>query len=129
MWRPVARRLRRFVTPPSAVLRSPRAISRCRRGCSAPIDVRSYLDGLVARGATPGLQYVLVDAARTRVAYAGGLADIRGHVPMAHDTTMMAYSMTKTITAVAVLRLIDGATSGWMTPSTATFQRSRTAPR
>jgi D-alanyl-D-alanine carboxypeptidase len=71
------------------------------------MDVRSYLDGLIARGVTPGLQYVLVDAEGTRASYAGGLADIRSGRPMTPATTMMAYSMTKTVTALAVLRLVD----------------------
>lgn len=76
------------------------------------MDVRSYLDGLIGRGKTPGLQYVLVDAERTRVSYAVGLADIRAGAAMTPATTMMAYSMTKTITAVAVLRLVEAGRVG-----------------
>jgi len=71
------------------------------------MDAHSYLDGLVRRGETPGLQYTLVEADRPLVTWAGGLADLRSRTPMTPATTMMAYSMTKTITAVAVLRLVD----------------------
>ena len=39
--------------------------------------------------------------------YAGGWADIKNKQPMTLDTTMMAYSMTKTFTAVAVLQLVE----------------------
>jgi D-alanyl-D-alanine carboxypeptidase len=56
---------------------------------------------------TPGLQYVVVDAEETRFAYAGGWADIANKIPMTLGTTMMAYSMTKTLTAVAVLQLVE----------------------
>jgi CubicO group peptidase (beta-lactamase class C family) len=73
-----------------------------RRGA----DVRGQLDALVARARTPGLQYLVVDADRTRLAYEGGWADIRGRVAMTPATTMMAYSMSKTITAVAVHQLV-----------------------
>jgi D-alanyl-D-alanine carboxypeptidase len=68
--------------------------------------VRCELDRLVARSRTPGIQYMVVDAASTRFAYYGGSADLRGSEPMRPATTMMAYSMSKTITAAAVLRLV-----------------------
>jgi D-alanyl-D-alanine carboxypeptidase len=55
----------------------------------------------------PGLQYVVVSAGKALFEYAGGWADIRNERPMTLDTTMMAYSMTKTFTAVAVLQLVE----------------------
>jgi D-alanyl-D-alanine carboxypeptidase len=55
----------------------------------------------------PGLQYIVVDAASTRFEYAGGWADIQNRTAMALDTTLMAYSMTKTFTAVAILQLME----------------------
>jgi D-alanyl-D-alanine carboxypeptidase len=60
----------------------------------------------------PGIQYVVVDADRVVFEYAGGWADIRGRVPLGRDTTMMAYSMSKTITAVAVLQLVGAGNLG-----------------
>jgi D-alanyl-D-alanine carboxypeptidase len=84
--------------------------------CAAPMDerqpdrsarLRSYLDALVSRSKTPGIQYHVVDSARTLFEYDGGWADIRHRVPMDSATTMMAYSMSKTLTAVAVLQLVD----------------------
>ena len=39
--------------------------------------------------------------------HASGWADIRYRIPVDGTTTMMAYSMSKTITAVAVLQLVE----------------------
>jgi CubicO group peptidase (beta-lactamase class C family) len=68
--------------------------------------VRTYLDARVARSIAPGLQYVVVDSSGVRIDYAGGWADIGGGRPMDLRTSMMAYSMSKTITAAAVLTLV-----------------------
>jgi len=56
---------------------------------------------------TPGLQYVVIDAQRVLFDYTGGWADIQNQKPMTLDTTLMAYSMTKTFTAVAVLQCAE----------------------
>jgi len=69
--------------------------------------VRSYLQDLVADSKTPGIQYLALESAGTLFEYAGGWADIRRRVPMDSATTMMAYSMSKTITAAAVLQLVE----------------------
>src|ERR1700693_4942842 len=66
---------------------------------------RAYLDALVAGARTPGIQYLAVDSARTLFEYDGGWADLGRRMPMDGATTMMAYSMSKTITAAAVLQL------------------------
>jgi D-alanyl-D-alanine carboxypeptidase len=70
--------------------------------------VRARLDRFVARAKTPGLQYVVVKADGVAFEHNAGLADITHAVPMTAATTMMAYSMSKTITAAAVLQLVDG---------------------
>jgi CubicO group peptidase (beta-lactamase class C family) len=54
----------------------------------------------------PGLQYLVVDVEGTLFEYAGGWASIDKQQAMMVDTTMMAYSMTKTFTAVAILQLV-----------------------
>jgi D-alanyl-D-alanine carboxypeptidase len=69
-----------------------------------PAERAAYLDGVVRR--VPGFQYVAVDATGPVFAHAGGWADIRRAQPMTASTTMMGYSLTKTITAVAVLQLV-----------------------
>ena len=53
------------------------------------------------------MQYLVVDANGTLFEYAGGWACLSSHRPMALETTMMAYSMSKTITAAAVLQLVE----------------------
>jgi len=55
----------------------------------------------------PGIQYVVMDADRVIFDYAEGWADIRNHKPMLSGTTQMAYSMTKTFTAAAILQLVE----------------------
>ena len=67
---------------------------------------RATLDALIARSKTPGLQYRALTVERTVFEYAAGWADVRHQTPMTASTTMMAYSMSKTITAVAVLQLV-----------------------
>lgn len=68
---------------------------------------RAFLDSLFAGSEVPGIQYLAVDAERTLFEYDGGLADIRDRREMDATTTMMAYSMSKTITAAAVLQLVE----------------------
>jgi D-alanyl-D-alanine carboxypeptidase len=67
-------------------------------------DRATYLEGVARR--VPGFQYVVVDETGPVFAFAGGWADIRRAQPMTAATTMMGYSLTKTITAVAVLQLV-----------------------
>ncbi len=55
----------------------------------------------------PGLQYVAVSADTVLMDYAGGWAAIAGRRPMRPATTQMAYSMSKTVTAAAVLQLVE----------------------
>jgi CubicO group peptidase (beta-lactamase class C family) len=57
------------------------------------------------RSGGPGMAYIVADAAGPIFERAGGLADISGRVPLALTTTLAAFSMTKTLTAIAVLQL------------------------
>jgi CubicO group peptidase (beta-lactamase class C family) len=70
-----------------------------------PPDVRAELARTAAR--VPGLQWVVVDAAGPLIDVAVGWADVRRQVRMTPTTTQMAYSMTKTVTAVAILQLVE----------------------
>jgi CubicO group peptidase (beta-lactamase class C family) len=69
-------------------------------------DIKVILNHTV-RSDVPGLQYVAVTADRVLVEHAGGWADVRGQRAMTPATTLMAYSMTKTFTAVAILQLAE----------------------
>lgn len=77
----------------------------------------SYLTALVRTSKIPGIQYLVVDSTQIRFEYHGGWADIRRQVPMDAATTMMAYSMSKTITAAAVLQLVERRKIGLDTPA------------
>jgi CubicO group peptidase (beta-lactamase class C family) len=68
---------------------------------------RSALDALVRDGRTPGLQYLVVDQHQAVFEYVGGRADLRTRRHMTAEITMMAYPMSKTITAAAVLQLVE----------------------
>jgi len=68
-------------------------------------NAQSILDALVRDSKVPGVQYLLLAPDRTVFEFSGGWADIANRRPMNSATTLMAYSMSKTITAVAVLQL------------------------
>ena len=69
--------------------------------------IRSSLSMLVRDSRVPGVQYIVVTADEIIFEYIGGWANIAGRRPMTPETTMMAYSMSKTITAAAVLQLVE----------------------
>ena len=69
--------------------------------------VRSTLDAFVRASRTPGLQYVAVDSSAILFEQHDGFADLAARRPMLAGTTQMAYSMSKTITAAAVLQLVE----------------------
>jgi len=79
--------------------------------------VRSTLFALAGPSKTPGVQYLVVNAHGVQFDYASGWADIQRQAPMAAGTTMMAYSMSKTITAVAVLQLVEAGRIGLDEPA------------
>lgn len=68
---------------------------------------QAYLATVIKRKQAPGIQYLALDSTDTLCRYDGGLAEINRNVAMDSATTMMAYSMSKTITAAAVLQLVE----------------------
>jgi CubicO group peptidase (beta-lactamase class C family) len=85
-------------------------------GCGVHVDhsiadrnkrVTDVLDRTIQQDIYPGIQYIVVDSGGTVFGYFGGWADIQHHLPMDSSTTMMAYSMTKTFTAAAVMQLVE----------------------
>ena len=73
---------------------------------------RERLAPFLQQSKTPGLQYIVVNGASTLFEHAGGAADLARARPMRAATTMMAYSMSKTITAAAVLQLVEAKAIG-----------------
>jgi len=67
--------------------------------------VRECLDQWVADGASPGLQCTTVNRSGACLTHAVGFADVGARTELAATTRLMAYSMSKTITAAAVLKL------------------------
>jgi len=64
-----------------------------------------YLSSLIEARKAPGLQYVLVDADHVLFKFNGGYADIGEQRPVGDSTTFNGYSITKTFTAAAILKL------------------------
>jgi D-alanyl-D-alanine carboxypeptidase len=69
--------------------------------------LRGHLDRLVARGGLSGIQYVVVDARDVRFQHEAGGSDLATGRPVTADTTFMAASSTKALTAAAVLQLVE----------------------
>jgi CubicO group peptidase (beta-lactamase class C family) len=74
---------------------------------SASETVQSILETLVRDSEVPGIQYLALAPDQNVFEYAGGWANIAERCSMNAATTLMAYSMSKTITAAAVLQLAD----------------------
>ncbi len=55
----------------------------------------------------PGIQYVIVDKAGIVHEESSGLADVENRIPLSLGHSMAAFSMTKTLTAIAVLQLAE----------------------
>lgn len=68
---------------------------------------RSKVDELVRHMRIPGIQYLVVSPDGIAFEHTGGWADVAGRRQLTSATTMMAYSMSKTITAAAVLQLVE----------------------
>jgi D-alanyl-D-alanine carboxypeptidase len=69
--------------------------------------VQDFIGRQLESNETPGIQYLALSGDSTLFSYNGGLADISGKRSLQVNTTMMIYSMSKTITAAAVLQLIE----------------------
>lgn len=67
--------------------------------------LEDWLRRLVERGKTPGIQYAWADRNGAEGSYCAGWADLRERRPMTAATPLMAYSMSKVLTAHAVWRL------------------------
>ncbi len=84
----------------------PVTISAPRLGLGTPVFDQIVNDALKARH-IPGGALAIVKDGKLVVARGYGLADIKTHEPVSLDTLFSSASITKTITAVAALRLVD----------------------
>ncbi len=63
------------------------------------------LNKMRSHSKTPGLQYLIINSDSTIFEYNGGFSDLRNKTRFLHSTTLNAYSVTKTFTALAILQL------------------------
>ena len=75
-------------------------------------SVQVHLDRLIQARAIPGIHYLVIDAQGIRFDYAGGYRDIGARLPVTAETTFMASSSTKVLTAAAIMQLIERGTVG-----------------
>jgi CubicO group peptidase (beta-lactamase class C family) len=67
----------------------------------------SLLDAATGRGEPPGLVALVVDGERTRFEHASGTLDAAAGTPMPVDAIFRIHSMTKPITTLAAMLLVD----------------------
>ncbi len=69
-------------------------------------QAKQLLDDLSSTN-DPGIQYVIVNKNTVVFAHSVGMADIQNKILLNLDHTMAAFSMTKTLTAIAILQLVE----------------------
>jgi methyl acetate hydrolase len=69
--------------------------------------VRDFLDGAVARGLAPAVAVGVVDPAGELFAHAAGTRDVANHARLTPDAIFRIASMTKPVTSLAVMMLVD----------------------
>lgn len=68
---------------------------------------RAHLTSLVRTDELPGVQYVVVDRERVLFEAALGVRDVSTGAAMERSTIQMAYSITKAVTAIAAMQLVE----------------------
>ena len=63
--------------------------------------ISQFLNDQTENSDLPGVQYVLVDSNDILMEYVSGYSDIQNCFKMKSNSSMMAYSMTKTFTPIA----------------------------
>ncbi len=61
----------------------------------------------MTRSGGPGIQYIVVDKTGVMYEHSTGFADVKKRDALTLSHTMAAFSMTKTVTAIAILQLIE----------------------
>ena len=70
-------------------------------------DLRAEMDGLVARGVFPGIVGMVARRGEVAFAHAAGKLDVETGATMRLDSLLRIYSMTKPITSVAAMMLVE----------------------
>ncbi len=71
------------------------------------LQAKAVLGKLVNKRKVPGIQYVMTDAERVRFEGCFGVMDVMSGQQVTPETTFMVSSVTKTLTAAAILQLHD----------------------
>ena len=74
---------------------------------NAKVRARATIERMLREHEIPGGQYCVVDADRTLLELHVGHADVASSAAVSEQTWMMAYSLTKVVTAIAVMQLVD----------------------
>ncbi len=69
--------------------------------------IKSCLDRMIEKGKIPGVQYLVMNKEKILIEYNGGMQDIKNKIPVTASTTFMLNSSTKTVTAAAILQLVE----------------------
>jgi CubicO group peptidase (beta-lactamase class C family) len=69
--------------------------------------VGALLDGLVASGALPGANVLVHSEGKEAYYHEAGARDVEAALPIRRDTLFRIFSMTKPVTAAAVMTLVD----------------------
>lgn len=64
-----------------------------------------FFEEMIRDSVTPGLQYIILNTDSTIFEFNGGVSDLEKKVNMSASTTLNAFSVTKTFTALAILQL------------------------
>ncbi|MFC1539262.1 serine hydrolase domain-containing protein [Candidatus Latescibacterota bacterium] len=67
----------------------------------------AILEKMIHESATPGVQYLFMDAGSILFEFNGGKSNIETKTKLTHATTFNAFSVTKTLTALAILQLAE----------------------
>ena len=70
-------------------------------------DLRAEMDGMVARGVFPGIVGMVARRGEVAFAHAAGKLDVETGATMRLDSLLRIYSMTKPITSVAAMMLVE----------------------
>jgi D-alanyl-D-alanine carboxypeptidase len=70
-------------------------------------NVREYIERKITGKETPGFQYIIADSSGILFEYNGGYANIGENIPVTAKTEFKAYSSTKTLTALAIMQLVE----------------------
>ena len=72
---------------------------------SAAEKTALILGEMVENSDTPGLQYIIATPDKILFRYTGGISNLETHSPMTDATTLHGFSVTKTFTSMAILKL------------------------